>query len=260
MPLGSPTLALVISVALMLIVGLSLGLLGSGGSIIALPVLVYVAGIPVKQAVAMSLVVVGVTAAFGAVVQGRLRGIDRRAAIVFALTGMVGAFFGAKLTHLVAEPILLLLFGSLMITAGTRLLTRRPLATAAEHTCRVGACLLAGLTVGLLTGFLGIGGGFLIVPALLLFAGTDMKRAVPTSLSVIAANAAGGVLGQLHAASLPWGKTGVLLLAALLGTLAGSALTNRLSSAVLQRVFAWSILSLGSAIVLYNLWLIASHV
>jgi hypothetical protein len=252
-------LAPALTLALMLLVGLSLGLLGSGGSIITLPVLVYVAGIPVARAVTMSLVLVGTTAAFGAWLQGRHRGIDLRAAAVFAMTGVVGAYFGAKLTHLVSEQALLALFGALMVAVGGRLVIERADAALGAGNCRPGRCVAAGLVVGALTGFLGVGGGFLIVPALLLFAGTDMKRAVPTSLTAIAANAAGGVIGHLGQTGVPVAETGVFLLVALMGMLAGSALSNRLSASVLQRVLAWAILLMGSAIVVRNLWLIASR-
>lgn len=254
------TLAPALALVMMLLVGLSLGLLGSGGSIITLPVLVYVAGIPVTQAVTMSLVLVGSTAAFGAWLQGRRRGIDLRAAVVFATTGAVGAYVGARLTHLVSEPALLALFGLLMLAVGGRLLLGQVGASHHERGCRVGQCVFAGLGVGVLTGFFGVGGGFLIVPALLLFAGTGMPRAVPTSLTVIAANAAGGLVGHLGQTVVPLAETGAYLAVALVGVVAGSALIYRLSASVLQRVFAWAIVLLGSAIFLRNAWLIVTRV
>jgi uncharacterized membrane protein YfcA len=100
------------------LIGLSLGLLGSGGSIITLPVLVYVAGIPAHQAVGMSLVIVGGTSAVGTLLNLRQGAFDLRAATFFALSGMGGAFVGAKFTHLVSAPMLLLLFGALMLVVG----------------------------------------------------------------------------------------------------------------------------------------------
>ncbi len=254
------TLAPALALVMMLLVGLSLGLLGSGGSIITLPVLVYVAGIPVAQAVTMSLVLVGSTAAFGAWLQGRRRGIDLRAAVLFAATGAAGAYVGARLTHLVSEPALLALFGMLMLAVGGRLLLGPSGASQGAHGCRVGRCVCAGLGVGVLTGFFGVGGGFLIVPALLLFAGTGMPRAVPTSLTVIAVNAAGGLVGHLGQTGVPLARTGAFLLVALVGVAWGSALIHRLSASVLQRIFAWAIVLLGSAIFLRNAWLIVTRV
>jgi hypothetical protein len=240
---------------LMLLVGLSLGLLGSGGSTITLPVLVYAAGVPAHEAVAMSLVIVGATAAFGSYLLARRGGLDVRAAGIFAATGAAGAFVGARLTRLVSEPVLLLLFGAIMAAAGARLLrSRAPVQGRNER--RTLRCIVAGSSVGLLTGFLGIGGGFLIVPALLLFAGLDMRRAVPTSLAVIACNAAGGFAGQLRAVALPWSATLGYLAMAMTGMAVGTRLSWRVPASALQRVFAWGIVLMGAAIVIRNVWLL----
>jgi hypothetical protein len=236
---------------LAVLIGVSLGLLGSGGSIVTLPVLVYVAGVPTHQAVPMSLVIVGVTAGAGSVLLGRRHGIDGRAAAAFALTGSAGAFLGAHLTALVAPEVLLLCFAGIMIAAGTGLLAR-PSGTGRVSASVLPRCLAAGTGVGFLTGFLGVGGGFLIVPALLLFAGLDMKRAVPTSLVVIACNAAGGLAGQVRAVPIDWPVTAGFLAAALLGMAGGAAVAGRVVAATLQRVFAWSIVGLGAAIAAWN--------
>ena len=188
------------------LVGLSLGLLGSGGSIITLPVLVYVARVPAQQAVGMSLVIVGGTSALGSLLNLRQGAFDVRAATFFALSGMGGAFVGAKFTHMVSAPMLLLLFGTLMLVVGTRML-RNVETEAVDHECRPLRCLAAGVAVGVLTGFLGVGGGFLILPALVLFAGLEMKPAIGTSLAVIAVNCFGGLIGQLHYVSFDWWLT-----------------------------------------------------
>ena len=123
------------SLILAMLIGLSLGLLGSGGSIITLPVLVYVARVPAQQAVGMSLVIVGGTSALGGLLNLRQGAFDLRAATFFALSGMVGAFVGAKLTHLVSAPMLLQLFGALMLVAGSRLL-RNSESKAVTQECR----------------------------------------------------------------------------------------------------------------------------
>jgi hypothetical protein len=248
--------ATAVALALMVLVGLSLGLLGSGGSIITLPVLVYIARIPVAVAVAMSLVIVGATAAMGALVQGRRTGFDARAALVFAVTGAAGAYVGSRLTHLVSGTLLMFIFGSLMVAAGLRMLNAHVRHRADQGRCDLRRCSTAGLAVGVLTGFLGVGGGFLILPALLLFAGTEMRRAVPTSLSVIAANCVGGLIGQAQQVSVPIIQTAALLTSALAGMYVGTLAAGRLSSQALQRVFAWSILALGSVIVVRNAWLL----
>jgi len=240
--------------ALMLagLVGLSLGLLGSGGSIITLPVLVYVAGIPVQQAVGMSLVIVGGTSVVGTLLNLRQGAFDLRAATFFALSGMVGAFIGAKFTHLVSAPMLLLLFGALMLVAGSRLL-RNSESKAVTQECRPVRCLATGIAVGVLTGFLGVGGGFLILPALVLFAGLEMKTAIGTSLAVIAVNCFGGLLGQLHYMNFNWWLTLGFLLAAMAGMFAGTRLVRWFTASTLRRGFAWGVILLGTVLVARNL-------
>jgi uncharacterized membrane protein YfcA len=242
---------LVFALILALVIGLSLGLLGSGGSIITLPVLVYVAGIPAHQAVGMSLVIVGGTSALGGLLNLRQGAFDLRAATFFALSGMVGAFVGAKFTHLVSAPMLLLLFGALMLVVGIRML-RSGESTAQSAQCRPLRCLATGVAVGVLTGFLGVGGGFLILPVLVLFAGLEMKPAIGTSLAVIAVNCLGGFIGQLRYVDFDWRLTLGFLAAAVTGMFAGTTLAGRLATSTLRRGFAWCVLLLGVALVARN--------
>jgi uncharacterized membrane protein YfcA len=243
---------LVLALVLAALIGLALGLLGSGGSIITLPVLVYVAEIPTQQAVGMSLVIVGGTSALGSLLHLRQGAFDLRATMFFASSGTFGAFAGAKFTHLVSAPVLLLLFGALMLVVGTQML-RHGDVKSASHECRPLRCLATGVAVGVLTGFLGVGGGFLILPALVLFAGLEMKPAIGTSLAVIAVNCGGGLIGQLRYVSFDWWLTMGFLLAAMVGMFAGSALAKLLSAAVLRRGFAWCVVLLGVALVARNL-------
>jgi uncharacterized protein len=242
------------SLALILaaLIGLSLGLLGSGGSIITLPVLVYVAHIPVQQAVGMSLVIVGGTSALGTLLNLRQGAFDWRAATFFSVSGICGAFVGAKFTHLVSAPMLLFLFGVLMLVVGIRLL-RNGEVRAVAYKCRPLRCLAVGVAVGVLTGFLGVGGGFLILPALVLFAGLEMKPAIGTSLAIIAVNCIGGLIGQLRYVNFDWRLTLGFLLAAVVGMFAGAALAKLLSAAVLRRGFAWCVVLLGFVLVARNL-------
>jgi uncharacterized protein len=242
---------LAFALALALLIGLSLGLLGSGGSIITLPVLVYVAGIPAHEAVGMSLVVVGGTSTVGSLLNARRGSFDWKAGAFFAVSGMVGAFVGAKFTHLVSALVLLLLFGALMLVVGARMLLKNETDTPPQQ-CRLWRCLGAGVAVGILTGFLGVGGGFLILPALVLFAGLEMKRAIGTSLAVIAVNCLGGLIGQLRYVNLNWSLTLAFLAAAVVGMFAGTALTSRLAASTLRRGFAWCVLLLGVILVGWN--------
>jgi uncharacterized membrane protein YfcA len=168
---------------------------------------------------------------------------------------MVGAFVGAKFTHLVSAPVLLLLFGALMLVVGIRML-RSSESTAQSQQCRPLRCLAIGVVVGVLTGFLGVGGGFLILPVLVLFAGLEMKTAIGTSLAVITVNCFGGLIGQMRYVNFDWRLTLSFLLVAMAGMFAGSALAKQLSAAVLRRGFAWCVVLLGLVLVARNLLLL----
>jgi uncharacterized protein len=241
------------ALALAALIGISLGLLGSGGSIVTLPVLVYVAGIPAHQAVGMSLVIVGGTSALGSVLNLRRGTLDVRAAAFFSASGVLGALVGARFTHLVSAAVLLALFGSLMVVVGLRLLLSGH-EMGPRRECKPLRCLATGLGVGLLTGFLGVGGGFVILPALVLFAGLEMKAAVGTSLVVIAVNSFGGFLIHLRYVEFNWGLTLAFLATAAVGMVGGLALIARVSSGVLRRGFAWAVLVLGGFLLVKNLW------
>ena len=162
-----------IALALILLVGVSLGLLGSGGSILLIPILVYVERIGAGDAVLISLAVVGVGSAFGAWLHYRKGRFHPRAAAVFAVSGSLGAIVGARFTSMVPDVVLMLMFGTLMLVVGARMRKRRCKNRGAGF--RVGRCLAVGVFVGVLTGFLGVGGGFLLVPAMILVAGLDTR-------------------------------------------------------------------------------------
>jgi uncharacterized membrane protein YfcA len=226
------------------LIGISLGLLGSGGSIITLPVLVYVAHVPVSQAVGMSLAIVGGTSLAGSALQYRRGCFDMRAAALFAVAGMAGAYFGSRLTHLVSPRFLMLLFAAMMLVVGATMLRERQ-ELAGNHACRPWRCAGAGVLVGVLTGFLGVGGGFLIVPSLVLFAGLEMKKAIGTSLAVIACNSLAGMVGQLHYVQFNWGLALGFLGAATMGMVIGIAAAGRLSNRILRKLFAVFIIAVA---------------
>jgi uncharacterized membrane protein YfcA len=236
---------LVLAFALSALIGVSLGFLGGGGSILAVPILVYVARVDVHSAIGMSLAIVGTTSLVGGLVHARAGRADLRAAALFGGAGMLGAPLGAQATHAVAPRVLLLLFAALMLAvgglmlrgeAGARLGAPRP------HPVTVPA---AGFGIGLLTGFLGVGGGFLIVPALTLLARMPIHAAVGTSLLVIAANSAAGVLAHLRQGEMPLGLTAAFTTSAALGALAGVRLASSLDPARLRRAFAVFVVLVG---------------
>ena len=236
---------LLLALALSALIGVSLGLLGGGGSILAVPILVYVARVDVHAAIGMSLAVVGTTALVGGLVHARAGRVDLRAAALFGGSGMLGAPLGAQATHAVGSRVLLLLFAALMLAVGGLMLRGKAvtrLGTPRPHPVAVPA---AGFGVGLLTGFVGVGGGFLIVPALTLLAGLPIHAAIGTSLLVIAANSAAGVLGHLRQGEMPLGLTAAFTVSATLGALVGVRLASSLDPTRLRRAFAVFVILVG---------------
>jgi len=242
---------LVAALALASLIGLSLGLLGAGGSILALPVLVYVAGVEVHTAIGMSLAIVGSTALVGGLVHARAGRVDARAGLPFGLAGMLAAPLGARASHLVAPRLLLVGFALLLVVVGALMLRSGRATRASAHPHRL-AAPLAGLGTGFLTGFLGVGGGFLIVPALTLLAGVELGAALGTSLLVIAANAASGLVSHLGQGELPLGLTAAFTAAAVLGSLVGVRLASGLEPARLRRAFAGFVIAVGLVLLVKN--------
>jgi hypothetical protein len=234
-------------------IGLSLGLIGGGGSIITVPVLVYVLGVEPHRAIGMSLAVVGGTALVGSLLHHRRGSVAWRAGVLFAASGIASAYLGSKLTRLVSPSALLLLFAGLMLVVATVMLTRGdPVDGAPPHARSVPRSILAGLAVGFLTGFLGVGGGFLIVPALVLFGGLTMKEAIGTSLFVISVNCAAGLLGHLSAGDMDWKLTLMVAALAVAGALGGTALSHRFHPRHLRRLFAWFVVAVALFLVFRN--------
>lgn len=250
------TLAGLAAVLLSGLIGLSLGLLGGGGSILALPVLVFVARLDPRQAVAMSLAIVGATSLTASFLHRRSGRVDTHTGALFGGIGLPAAFLGARLTHLMPPRTLLLLFGILMIVVGTLMVVRsirEKHETPVVRPRRPAAVLAAGAGVGFLTGFLGIGGGFLIVPALTLFAGLAMPVAVGTSLLVIAFNCAAGLAGHLDAAAIPIVPTLLFTAMAITGGVVGERLAGRILPRRLRRAFGIFVILLGLYVLVRNL-------
>lgn len=240
------------TLALAALVGLSLGALGSGGSIITTPVLVYVAGIPPDRAVGTSLFIVGATSLVGALIQLRRGKVERMPVLFFALSGMAGSYIGSAWTHMVSGRTLMLIFAGIMLVVGTAMWLGSS-GLRQSNSCNPYKCIAAGLGVGLLTGFIGIGGGFLIVPALVLFAGLESRKAMGTSLAIITFNSATGFLGQLRYVQMDWTFVAAFLAFAITGMVAGIAISGRLPDAQLKRIFAVTVVVLGVVVGLKNI-------
>ncbi len=231
-------------------IGLSLGLTGAGGSILTLPVLVYLAGIPPREAVGLSLLIVGTAAFAGAWQRARAGELHFKAAGMFVVSGMTGAVLGSKLTHLISPSALMVSFAVLMAVVGVNMLIPRKLPPQPAPECRPLRCLLAGAGVGILTGFLGVGGGFLLMPALVKFARLPLRVATGTSLAIIACNSAAGFASHLGETPVPWLLAGVFSIIAAIGVLAGGTIASRLPEKELRRAFAVLVLATAAVVLL----------
>ena len=247
---------MIVPVALGIAIGALVGLLGGGGSILAVPALVYAAGQGLPQAVATSLLVVGITAVFALLPRIRARQIAWRIALLFGTAGAVTAFAGAAVNRLLPDDVVLGLFAALMIGAGIRMLQEKPTTGAA---CAVDAgrinwrrclprTLAGGLVVGFLTGLLGVGGGFLIIPVLVVVLGLSMETAIGTSLLIVAVNSAAGFAAHAGDTRLDVPVTVAFTVAAVVTALAVSQLATRLDTARLRRWFAYLVLVVAAGI------------
>lgn len=242
-------------VILAVLVGISLGLLGGGGSILTLPLLVYVAGMETKEAIATSLLVVGVTSAVASITHARAGRVQWRTGLLFGVAGMAGAYAGGRLAAFVPGGVLLAAFALMMIATAVAMLRGRKgaLERGVHDKLPVGKVLLEGVVVGLVTGIVGAGGGFLVVPALTLLGGLSMPVAVGTSLLVIAMKSAAGVAGYLSSVQLDWGLAAWVTAAAVVGSLIGGRLTSKVSPEQLRKAFGWFVLAMAAFILVQEI-------
>ncbi len=239
-----------------LAIGVLLGLVGGGGSILAVPILVYVLGEPVKRATTESLLIVGVTALVGALAAARAGRVRWRVGLAFAAAGAATSVAGTALNRLVSSHTILLAFAVLLVAAAYGMLRRRPdrgspteERAQTPHWSRVAA---AGAATGLLTGFFGVGGGFVIVPALALALGLPMTLAIGTSLLVIALTSASALAAHLVSGGINIGLAAAFTAAALIGALVGTRLHGHVPDTHLRQVFASLLLAIAVFLVVKN--------
>lgn len=229
-----------LAAALALLVGLTLGLLGGGGSILTVPVIAYTLHVDPKVAIVMSLPIVGGAALVGVVRNLRMGTIDLRLALPFGIAAMVGAYGGARVARFVGGGTQLTILAVVMLGASFSMFRNATLpepAPGERH--RTGALILGvGTATGVLTGLVGVGGGFLLVPALVLLAGLPMRMAVGTSLFVIVLNTAAGYAGYHGVVDVPWTLVAWFAGFTAAGLLGGSYLVHRVHHGDLKRSFA----------------------
>ncbi|MEV5633404.1 sulfite exporter TauE/SafE family protein [Micromonospora tulbaghiae] len=239
------TLALTLAGAVL--IGVTLGLLGGGGSILAVPLLVYVADLPAKEAIATSLLVVGVTSAVGVLPHARANRVRWRTGLIFGVAGMTGAYAGGRLAEFVPAGVLLTGFALMMLATAVAMLRGRRSAEGrpVPHELPMLRVVGDGVVVGLVTGLVGAGGGFLVVPALALLGGLPMPVAVGTSLVVIAMKSFAGLAGYLSSVQIHWGLAAGVTAAAVVGSLLGGRLAGRIPADLLRRGFGWFVVVMG---------------
>ncbi|HCD51982.1 MAG TPA: sulfite exporter TauE/SafE family protein [Balneolaceae bacterium] len=244
-----------------LLIGLSLGLLGSGGSILTVPVLVYLVGEPDKVAIAESLGIVAGISLVGALPYAVQKEVDWKSVFFFGIPGMIGTYGGAAISAYISGTTQLLIFGVVMLLAAYFMIKgkRSDLEEVKEHK-RAPIWLLVGegLIVGVLTGLVGVGGGFLIIPALVLLGGLDMRIAVGTSLFIIAAKSMMGfykyldVLESEHL-QVNWELVGIFALIGIVGSYVGNKLSKKIPQTTLKRGFGFFLILMGIFILYTNI-------
>ena len=236
-------------------IGLTLGLIGGGGSILTVPVFAYVLGYPAKDAIAMALPEVGVTSLVGVVGHWRAGNVNARVAMAFGLVAMLGSFGGAQLARMLSGAVQLTLLGAVMIVAALSMLRVAPRGDEPHETVKPQSFILigaVGLGVGMLTGLVGIGGGFIIVPALVLIVGVPIRNAIGTSLAVIAMNSLSGFLGYVGQAAFDWRAIGLFTIITVAGILVGTRIGAFVRAARLKQGFAIFLLVVATYILYQN--------
>ena len=260
------------------VVGLSLGLTGGGGAIFAVPLLVYGLGVPPREAVGISLAAVGTTSFVGFLHRWKLGEVELRTGLLFAIAGMIGAPIGTWLARFVPDALLLMSFAGVMLIVAWRLWQQASRSTPLRTHCTdaspdsgptcqrdsVGSLILSsrcamlllivGVLTGVLSGLFGVGGGFVIVPALVLFSGMAIHRAVGTSLMVISLVSVSGITSQVMSGqSISPTVTSLFVLGGIAGLFAGQQLGRRLSGPHLQKVFVVAILAVAIFVIVRNI-------
>jgi uncharacterized membrane protein YfcA len=258
---------LILGYVLAIAIGLSLGLIGGGGSVLAVPIMVYVLDVPAKSAIAMSMFVVGFVSLLGVIPHWQRGNVNFKTFMVFTPAAMVGTLLGAKIAALpwVTDTFQLVAFGIVMVVTSLFMIRKSSLkpqpsslGAMARHEPQPHHGILPkwllipleGIVVGIVTGFVGVGGGFLIIPALVLLGGIPMKEAVGTSLLIIAFKSAIGFMEYLNHVTLDWQLMLTFTLAASIGMGAGVYLSRSIDGRHLQKGFGYFVLAVAVFVLL----------
>lgn len=252
-----------------LFIGISLGLIGGGGSILTVPVLVYLFGVSPILATSYSLFVVGSTSLIGSFNSWRKGLVDFHTAFLFGVSSIITVFITRKIIipHIPEEIIVgnitlhfsiltMVLFGVLMLIASVSMIRSKHVETANEdHDAGFAKLIFYGTSIGLVTGFLGAGGGFLLIPALVLLLHLPMKKAIGTSLFIIALNSLAGFLGDTGHYTINWIFLLTISAIAGAGVFVGGLISKSINNAKLKKGFGWFVLVMGVYIIVKEIWL-----
>jgi len=248
---------LVVALALAVLVGVSLGMLGGGGSILTVPILTYVAGFEPQQAISASLFIVGVTSAVSVLHHARVGRVRWRTGLIFGIAGMAGAFTGGIVGGYIPGTVLMMLFAAMMVATATAMIRgRKNISTRLlpePATLPVIRIVRDGFLVGIAAGLVGAGGGFLIVPALTLLGGLPVAVAVGTSLLVIAMQSSAGLVAHLFTVDLPWPTVLAFTGIAVAGSFLGAALAGRIPERALRTAFGIFVLVIGAFVLVQEI-------
>jgi uncharacterized membrane protein YfcA len=241
--------------ALVFAAGIFFGIFGAGGSILLVPILVYVLDLPVKMALGMSLLILVLTGGIATLAHARSRNVSWKIGLRWAAFGIVGAYLGGRVAELVPEEVLLTVFAVVVVVASIAMIRRRDqdrVRTPVTH-IDLPKVIAVGLVLGFFTGLIGVGGGFLLVPAMVLVCGLDVKLAIGTSLLVITINSLGGFVGFAAHESFPAGLTASVAAFTAAGGLIGERLGKPLPAHRLRPAFGVFLLLVGAAMAVQNL-------
>lgn len=255
---------------LALAVGTIMGLIGGGGSILTLPILVYIMGIQAKTGTSYSLMIVGTTALIAGMQNIRQKQADIKIALLFGIPSILSVYvtrqwilplvpetiFSFKIFTLLKDQALMILFACIMLLSALSMLRhKKKTETTKSDNINIGMIVLEGLFVGVITGLVGVGGGFLIIPALTLFAKIPMKKAIGTSLIIIAINSAVGFIGDLnHISDINWKLLLIFTTLSVVGSFAGNMMAKNADNQKLKHYFAWFVLGMAIFIFLKELF------
>lgn len=249
---------LILGTLLAVCIGITLGLIGGGGSILALPILKYVMGVETKSAVAMTLVIVGAVSLIGVIPHWLQGNVNFKTALLFSPAAMLGAYMGARIASLpIIDPTIQLICFAVMMLVAAFFMIRKSSRTSdnkqqddllnSKHDSQYRLLMIPieGLIVGIVTGFVGVGGGFLIIPALVLLGKTPMKEAVGTSLLIITFKSLAGFAGYFGQVPVDVNIMIIFTIAASLGTISGAYLTKFVKPKLLEKSFGYFVIAVA---------------